>query len=84
MDKNEVKLVDSIKNIKTKTAVDFTKKIIKGCWRLFLILTSSFFVVAMIGNSFRHDSAYLIIPVVLIIIELRKNIISRLFFSLFK
>jgi hypothetical protein len=84
MNNQNERLVDTIKNVKTSTVTNGFGALLRGCWKLFLIATVGVSIVGMVANSFKHDSQYLMIPLILALIELKSNKISNSFFGLFK
>lgn len=84
MNNNDERLVDTIKNVKTSTVTSGLGRLLRGCWKLFLVAVILFSILAMIENSFKYDSQYMLIPLILSIIELKTNKVSDLFFGVFK
>ncbi len=84
MNKNDERLIDTIKNVKTSTVINGLKRLIRGCWTLFLIACVGISIIAMIANSFKGDSLYLMIPLILALIELKTRKVSNFFLGLFR
>lgn len=84
MNNNDERLVDTIKNVKTSTVTNGLGRLLRGCWKLFLVAVILFSILALIDNSFKYGSQYMLIPLILSLIELKTNKISDLFFGAFK
>ncbi len=84
MNNNDERFVDMVKNVKTSTITNGLGKLLRGCWKLFLIMVIGFSITCMVIHSFGSDSQYFTIPLVLAFIELKTNKVSNFFFGLFK
>jgi hypothetical protein len=87
MNNNDERLVDTIKNVKTSTVKNGLGRLLRGCWKLFLVavmlLSVASITAHLFDNSYRYIP-YILIPLILSLIELKTNKISDLFFGMFK